>query len=39
MNDGKDWARKLLARQAAGDRVNIGSLECAKKALRIQEGE
>jgi len=39
MNDGRDWARKLLARQAAGDRVNIGSLECAKKALRIQEGE
>jgi len=39
MNDGKDWARKLLARQAAGDRVSLGSIECARKALRIQEGE
>jgi hypothetical protein len=39
MNDGKDWARKLLARQAAGDHVSLGSIECARKALRIQEGE
>lgn len=39
MNDGKDWVRKLLARQAAGDRVSLGSIECARKALRIQEGE
>jgi hypothetical protein len=37
-HDGRDWARKLLARQAAGDRISAGSLDMAKKALRMQEG-
>jgi hypothetical protein len=39
MNDGRDWARKILARQTAGHRISLGSIELARKALRIQEGE
>ena len=39
MNDGRDWARKILARQAAGARISAGTIDTAKKALRLQEGE
>lgn len=32
-NDGKDWARKILARHAAGEKIIPYSLNCAKAAL------
>jgi len=37
MNDGRDWARKILARQAAGARISAGIVDMAKKALLLQD--
>lgn len=34
-NDGKDWARKILARQQAGENVRPISLRFAREALRL----
>lgn len=32
-NDGRDWARRIMARKAAGERINICPLRMAKEAL------
>lgn len=32
-NDGRDWARRILARKAAGERINVCTLRMAKEAL------
>ncbi|MOA14904.1 hypothetical protein D3C78_1350340 [compost metagenome] len=36
-NDGKDWARRLLARVEAGDKsVNRNSLKLAREAMGVR---
>ncbi len=37
-NDGKDWARCLMARHEAGDKLRPIQLRFAREALRIKEG-
>ena len=34
--DGKDWARRIMARQEAGDRIRPYSLQCARQALGME---
>lgn len=34
--DGKDWARRIMARQEAGDRIRPYSLKCARQALGME---
>jgi hypothetical protein len=40
-NDGRDWARRIIGRLEAGERINPATLKCAKDALRMtrQVGE
>jgi len=33
--DPKDWARKIVKREAEGEKVNLYSLECAREVLGI----
>ena len=35
-NDGKDWARRLLARHEAGERLRPYTLTCARQALGME---
>lgn len=35
--DGKDWARRILARQEAGERIGIYALGSARMALGLQQ--
>ena len=35
-NDGKDWARRLLARHEAGERLHPYTLTCARQALGME---
>lgn len=41
LNDGRDWARRIIGRLEAGERINPATLKCAKDALRMtrQVGE
>ena len=34
--DGKDWARRIMARQEAGDRIRPYALQCARQALGME---
>lgn len=34
--DGRDWARRIMARQEAGDRIRPYSLQCARQALGME---
>jgi hypothetical protein len=34
--DGKDWARRILARNEAGDRIRSYTLQCARQALGLE---
>lgn len=34
--DGKDWARRILAREAAGEKINLTSVRFAREALGIE---
>lgn len=34
-NDGRDWARRIIGRLEAGERINPATLKCAKDALRM----
>ena len=34
--DGKEWARRIMARQEAGDRIRPYSLQCARQALGME---
>ncbi len=34
--DGRDWARRILARQEAGDHIRPYSLQCARQALGME---
>ena len=34
--DGKDWARRIMARQEAGDRIRPYTLTCARQALGME---
>jgi hypothetical protein len=40
-NDGREWARRIIGRLEAGERINPATLKCAKDALRMtrQVGE
>lgn len=40
-NDGREWARRIIDRLEAGERINPATLKCAKDALRMtrQVGE
>jgi hypothetical protein len=34
--DGKDWARRILARHEAGDKIRPYTLQCARQALGLE---
>lgn len=36
--DGRDWARKILARENAGERFTVAVLDMAKRALGMPVG-
>lgn len=40
-SDGREWARRIIGRLEAGERINPATLKCAKDALRMtrQVGE
>lgn len=37
-NDGRDWARKILARENAGERFTVAVTDMAKRALGLPIG-
>lgn len=36
-SNGKDWARRIIGRMEAGERINPASLKCAKDALQMNK--
>jgi len=37
-NDGRDWARQILARENAGERFTVTVIDMAKRALGMEVG-
>lgn len=37
-NDGRDWARRILARENAGERFTVTVMDMAKRALGLPTG-
>lgn len=38
-NDGRDWARRILARENSGETFTIAVIDMAKRALGLPIGE